>query len=501
MPSTHQIAFEHPHYQRMLPQWRKALHVWNGLRDQDVKCLYLPKAAGEMPNGIYDPYLERIRLTEFDNKFKPALQSHAGLLSDFSLLKNTPEAIAQHARNIDNKGHSLKVFLKACDEIAMRDLATVLIVDMPKVENIRSEAERRAIAPRPYVVRYPLRNCINWEFEESNGVEMLTRLVIKRARYRQGQNYLEYLEYRPGQVTVYKSLLDKTGRATGEMMGEGDTSVILDATGKQLSEILFVWYPAVSIDPFAYAQEDDAIGSGGVFAELPFASLLDLNIKYLRKENEKDHVMFKCNLPQPVMKDPSQVPNVSGGNALTISPNQVINLFHPQADYYYAEPKGTALSQTMQDLQTLKDDMDKAAESFLTGGETFQTATRSLLDNAQSKSSLRGMIELKEMAVRRLFSHWIKLTYRDYAAKIANDEIGGIEISDSVLDLPQPISVRDLIDLKTEGSLTDQELRNQLKYSGRLYEEFDPEKPATMPGMEGRAIAPLPDNTNLEVIS
>lgn len=415
-------SFLHPLYVEVNADLEWVFDVWQDLKD--CKAAYLPKEEKE-PQQAYQNRLSR---TQFDNRFMPAIKGHAGLLSNFVLSEDTPASMALYEKDIDQQGNSLRSCLSEADEMVLRDGGCGILVEYPPepidLEGnplINNAADEQAFKLRPYLVLLDRRDILNWEIEYRAGKPFITFAVIRKSQFvREGLFGTKLLTFyrvlTPGRFEDYE-LVFTQGQWRSILINQGETS---------LDRVPLVWYSISENKLFQGAP--------------PFMNLARLNVEHYQKRSSLNEVLHKCNLPVPVRKGLIQSIEdlVKPVAKLVIGPNSVVDV--PETgDFYFAEPRGTAIGATQADIEKLEGAMDRVSLAFLTGGEAEKTATEVVLDTAQTQATLMGMAERKKSAIEQVMDLWSGYT---------GEEPGGsIEVNAKVLQLPpNPQDVQVILD-------------------------------------------------------
>lgn len=457
---------EHPEYLQMMKIWRRCADIYSGLSTADLKAKYLPRWSGEESNAVYDPYWDRVESTDLTNHFKYAIHGIAGLLSQYTLLDTIPSLVALQG-NVDLRGNDLRAFLLQQDIWAIRDIASLIIVDtVPRnVDDDTLASEEDDV--RPYLAAFPLRNVINWREELVDGRPTLTQVVIRRKVWRPSGDYgqqevIQHIVHRPGEVELWEQVAGEDGGEAEDGPTLSDTRPILDAAGEPLQQIPCVWYPSLPCPAFSFQVEDN------VYIEPPLYSLLKLNLAHFRATSEFVDARRKTNIPIPVLESDLEHPSLKLGTSHFV---QV-----PQGGrFYFVEPTGSALGMTLESIKHLEQQMETASLAFVINNDSpgTQTATEARLQASRGVSGLQVMADLKVSAVQQIGQHWLRYIDRDWQQKI--DDLGDvISLNSEALILPPDSgNIKNLLDLQMAGSITQFELRRQLQHSGVMYDKFD----------------------------
>jgi len=418
------------------------LDCWNGLEGRERA--YLPKEAKE-PHGAWS---DRIRRTTFDNRFEPAIKDYAGLLSVFSLNDDTAQSIRDFQNNIDQMGNDLWTFFHEVDQYCLRDGWCGVMVEFPPVDpNINSQADLLESDRRPYLVLIDRRDILNWRTTKINGKPQLVQVTIRETRCEPDGSYGEKVAvyYRvliPGEYFVFQ-IIETNGESQLLLVEQGTTS---------LSEIPLVYY---------------SVTESGLFsAKAPFLNLAKLNIEHFQKRSQLNEVLRKCNLPVPVRKGLIKtVDDLKKVPALVIGPNSVLDI-PADGDFYFAEPSGSAIAASKDDIKDLEAAMDRMTLDFLTSGEHQKTATEVLLDSTKTSANLKGVARRKESAIQQIFKLWVAYT--------GETEGGGIAQDEDLLSAPlTPEQVDKLQNLADAGRISDRTLLLLLQRGKVLPRQLD----------------------------
>lgn len=403
-----------PAVQMLLGDLQMVQHVWNNLKG--VRGKYLPKEHRE-PQVAYKNRLGRAR---FDNRFAPTIRANAGLLGSYSLHSDTPESITQHLSSIDGTGTDLKTFLTGLDQKALRDGGVGVMVEQHQPvdddgQPLDNAAQFAAAQIRPYLVAVDRRDILSFSYMvSSSGAVQITRVVIRELRRIDDGLYGSRLEQ------LYRVLY--TGGWEVQQLrkvGNSWTASVIEQGLTNLDQIPFCWYTLTGDKPFE--------------GDLSFLNLAELNIEHFQKRSGLNEVLHKCNLPVPVRRGfigkftdlLSDAFKKLGGVAL--GPNTLLDI-PKDGDFFFAEPSGSAISATQDDIERLEKAMDRVSLASLTGGEVQRTATEAMLDAAQAEAVLSNMAARKASCVERMFMLWGLYT---------GDPLrGGIEMQQSVLQMP-----------------------------------------------------------------
>lgn len=396
--------FLEPALADMQADLKLALDCWNSLKG--CKSEYLPSEEHEPAKA----YNDRLNRTRFDNRFKPAITSHAGLLTEFVIAADAPETFKAAQENIDLQGNDLVSFWQQADQRLLRDGGCWILIEYPKEDpNIRSNADLIASGRRPYLQLIDRRNLLNWLEDTIGGKSVLGQATI--AEYVKVKNGLfgskvetRYRMLTPGRFDICR-IKDDQLEWLEDLSGETD-----------INFIPLIWYGT-----------DNAYGKG----DLPFINLAGLNIEHVQKRSDLNNILHKCNMPVPVRKGLIRTVADLAKEAvkLIIGANSAIDV-PSDGDFFFAEPSGNAIAASQADIEKLESAMDRESLAFLSGGEVEKTATEAFLDSAQIRCSIKTTARRKENAMQSVINYWAAYT------KEALPKGAGVTVNERVLEPP-----------------------------------------------------------------
>lgn len=465
------------------PLWERTADVFVGLHTEDTKRKYLREQLGEHP----DVYKARIQTVAFENRLKPAVKAHAGLLSDFAIDEATPPYIEEWSDSVDGLGRSLTSWLLDWDVSALLHNGVLCVVDVPVVQDERAPREPRAIAVSLTDVYAPL-------VAEVDGKVQIIQVSICRSESipsgafgRQSIN--KYWVYRLQELerpvrrggnlqrfaATYQEWIDEIspqGEKTGDIVQNSDVQLLRDSQGNILESLPIVWFSPYG-DTVLFNGIDNHHTRGGTPEYLP---LIDLNLEYFNKCSELNTAEARANFAILVEEYPLDIPEdkpqsmLMSGRILRMGGGAKANIL---------EPSCTAIASTREGQRDRLNRMDAIAQSFLTGGEHERTATEALIESSQSRLSLRGIARRKESAVAQIF-YWV-LRFGDPTFN-PEESPGGITISDAAISVPTNAQVLTFWhDAYLSGSISREAFQIKLRELGEWTDEMDEQQTAIAP--------------------
>ena len=461
----------------LVPLWEREGDFFAGLHTDALKKKYLREQLGEHEK-VYEA---RVKTVAFVNRLKPAVKAHAGLLSDFNLTEETPRVITDWAESVDGMGRSLKSWLLDWDVEALRKNGVLCVVDMPQVEDERTNRQPRIISVALNDVYAPLVTEIEGEMtiallsicrSEMRSVGMFGQMAVNKYWvYRlepldQPINVRGRLQRYQATWQEWEDEISSEGKKTNEIVPSSEPAVLRDASGMPLDRIPVVWYSPYG-DPLLFHSVDNMSDRGGTPEYMP---LVDLNNEYLNKQSELNTAESRANFAMLVLKYPGKAGDDKKPGDVLLNGRMLV--LEDGGEGGLLEPKCTAIAATQQGQRDRRKEMDAMAQSFLTGGEQERTATEAVIESTQSRLSLRGMARRKESAVAQIF-RWV-MQFSDPSFSPSEDVAGGITVSERVLEAPpDPQMMLFWLNAFTQGVFDVSVFIAALKEMGAWSDEID----------------------------
>jgi hypothetical protein len=415
----------------------------NGDGQGEAKVKYLPKEPAE-PHAAY---LSRLGRATYAPIYRDSIRSYAGLLSRFQLI-DAPASMMAAQSDVDLQGSSMQSFMTLCDETALRDGGTFIMVDMMPEAGANNFFDQMNDGRKPYLINIQRTDVINWNVRYDMGREVLERVTIRQLRSIQDPenafgSIVEPIYYvlTPGKVESYRLVKEATSRWANQKIDEINTT---------LPVIPVVWYGATTS---RFAQGD-----------LPLAGLADLSIQHFQMRSDLAELLHKCAMPVPVRKGAPIGPDGQPA-PLVLGPNTAVDLSaEAGSGFSFAEPSGKSLERHQSEIEHVEMLMDRSSLNFLYGAN-IKTATEASLRASQVASSVAALVRNKSSMFSMLMKLWAW-----YAGEV--DQItkeSGIAINDSLINKPLGASeMAQLVNLHSSGLLSKQTVLDELQRGGVL---------------------------------
>ena len=326
---------------------------------------------------------------EFFPAFAHALDAYIGKpLGTTIIVKDVPPEVEQGLENVDLAGQDFDSFARAVLTAGLRDGATWVVADYPKVPHGSTIAQERAMGARPYLVHVPLENLVDFRGEvmpdgTHRCVHFRYKECMRVADGRWGTREVERIRVlEPGLVEVWEKVEGQNGsKDTWKMIPEQSGPVTV-------SEV-----PVACYTPKR---------EGWFEGEPPLEDLAWLNVTHWQSCSHQRHVL-----------NVARTPLLAGDSDARQDPNAPIQigvkgLILGIENLHYVEHSGAAIAAGERDIAALEDRMRRVAGEALDA--KVKTASESDRDGRNSESQLRAWVSnfqdfLEECL--RLMAAWV----------------------------------------------------------------------------------------------
>jgi len=161
---------------KFFPKWQKCRDAIAG---EDAikfkKEKYLPKPSG-MDESDYKGYIGR---AQFFNAGGRTLDGLAGMLNRKPAIITVPNGMEKYLENVDGKGHTIQQFIDMCCKDVLTTGWGSVLVDMPKADNTKSQADVEKEGLYAYMVYYKAEASTKWKWETDGRSQHLRYVILK----------------------------------------------------------------------------------------------------------------------------------------------------------------------------------------------------------------------------------------------------------------------------------------------------------------------------------
>lgn len=322
---------------------------------------YLPQGPHELDEE-YDARLERNTLYP---AFERTVDGLVGMMLRKDPILEGPDALIEHADNIDMAGRDFPSFVRDSLVDAMVDGHSWLLVEYPRVDTsqIASRADERAMGLRPYWINLTKSQVINWRYDMVGGKPVLTMLVYHTTRQESDGEFGDQVRdiirvLIPGGFQEWE-LQKRDGQAKWVLIDEGTTSID--------------FIPAVPL----YAGRSSHYES-----DPPLLQLAYLNIRHWQMQSDRDFTLKFAGSPMPVFFGTSL-------KGIEWGANRALFIEDPEATAMLLEASGSSLNEQRMELKDIEARMASLGLQMLVREtRAAETAEAKMLDKAESDSAL-----------------------------------------------------------------------------------------------------------------
>lgn len=357
-------------YDVMAPRWQMLDAVLAGTEEMRAAgTLYLPVHPAESPVG-YDNRRQRAILM---NVLELTLDSLGG--RPFTEKIKTSDVLPELEPlmiDMDTQGTTLDAFCRAWFREGLAKGFSHVMVDMPRLEQqpgqVRTLADDRAEARRPYCVRVCPENLIFARAEIVNGQEVLVHVRIRENEILPdgfGERCVERIRVlEPGRVEIWENQKrSPNAKAKWVLVDQYETSL-----------------PVIPLITF-YATREALM-----LSKPPLLDLAFLNIAHWQSQSDQTNILTVTRFPMLACSGVSDEEGI-----IKIGPNQILTTADSQGKFYYVEHAGNAIAAGRDDLGELEKKMSAYGAQFLKEQPDRQAATSRILDSAETMSPLGAM--------------------------------------------------------------------------------------------------------------
>ncbi len=364
---------------------------------------FLPK----WPKESDEAYKERLGTAVLHPVFKRTVLVNASrpFSRPVTVGENTPARIAEWMKDIDLKGTAFGAFaLEVMTACLSKGLHGVL-VDYPKVPEVRTRADEKAAGARPYWVHYPAASILGWQTKKVAKGLLLTQLrLLESVEVPNGAYLTRMVEQvrllTPGNWAIYRKNEEKP-----EIWDE------IESGATTLDFIPFKFFYGL--------RKDFGIGIS------PLTDLAYQNVEHWQSASDQQTILHVARVPILFVKC------LGEGATLTVGAGSALQSDQPDGDAKYVEHSGKAIDAGAKSMEALEDRMRSTGAELISLDAGFATATEVSSDSEASKSLLQQVCENFEESAQQCFVYmldWVKEKgepaielYKDFGIAMSGD--------------------------------------------------------------------------------
>jgi hypothetical protein len=424
---------------------------------------YLPKHPAE-GQAVYDVRLQK---TFLDNFVSIAIEKATGKLFAREIqVESLPTETERLIENIDRQGRALNPFIMDVAKTAFQDGISYVMADMPKVENVQTLADEKALGVRPYAIHIKPSSILETVSEMIGGVDTLTRVRIKECLSipdEWGYVSIEQIRvwYREN-VVVRWELYRQNEKKEWVLHDEGVTT-----------------FKAIYLIPF-YTNR-----VGFMEGEPPFQNIAESNLEHWQWKSEHAHALSMCCFG---MYTAAGVPETY---VMGVGPAKTHVSTDPQTKWGVLETSGVGVTLAADTLKEIESRIETAPVGLRVENAGKVTATAAALDSEDTNAGLKAVAQGFSDSIELLFQYFAEMMGQDplHAGEAhVNDDFGQKHGSDA-----------GLVDLSKQRALSDISRRQysaELKWRGERRPDFDDDLNDEELAAEGPALSSFTNDKN-----
>ena len=390
---------------------------------------YLPK----WPNEDAESYTARLATATLYPAFARTVEVMAAkpFSRPLTLADNVPKRMVEWLNDCDLKGHNLHVFAGQLSRDVVAYGISGVLVDYPKVSNIKTQAEEKAIAARPYFTRYAPGTVIGWKTTIISGYEKLTQLRLLETVTEDdgdfGEKVVEQVRVLyPGRWEVWRKEDKKE-----------DWSVFEDGV-TTLNEIPFVFFYGI--------RKDTGIGLP------PLVELAYQNVEHWQSSSDQQTILHVARVPilTIIGADDNTSITVGSKSAVKIPMN---------GDMKFVEHSGSAIEAGRKSILDLEERMRQTGAELLVLKPGDVTATQVTSEDQANRCTLQRIAEDMEDALDQCLQYMADWVGEAEGGNVAVfKDFGAATLAEASAEL--------LLKTNQAGKLSDETYFNELKRRG-----------------------------------
>ncbi len=326
---------------------------------------FLPK----WPKESDEAYKERLGTAVLHPVFKRTVLVNASrpFSKPITLSETTPARILEWASDIDMQGSSLGAFALPLFAACLAKGLHGVLVDFPKAEGLRTQAEEKAAGVRPYCVQYPANSILGWKtVKATKGLRLSQLRLLEFVDVDDGNYGTKKIEQvrllEPGTWSTYRK--NEQNPEIWDEFESGTTS---------LTFVPFVF--------FYGTRKGFGIGNS------PLLDLAYQNVEHWQSASDQQTILHVARVPILFVK------SVGDTATIAVGAGSAIQSDNEKAEVKYVEHSGAAIGAGAESLEALEDRMRATGAELISLDAGFATATEVSSDSEASKSLLQQVCE------------------------------------------------------------------------------------------------------------
>ena len=429
---------------------------------RDAGKLFLP----QFPKETGDSYNSRLKTATLF----PAFARTCGVMAAKPLarpigIEGLPTEFEPWLEDIDRAGTDIHGFSSQILFDCLQKGVTGVLVDYPRADGVKTKAQEKQAAVRPYLTRYPAETILGWRTEVGESNAVLTQLRLLETVEEPDS---EWATVAVRQIRV----LTPGGWQVWRKNTKTDEWLLYEEGTTTLTKVPFVFFYGI--------KKGFGLGAS------PLLDLAYLNVEHYQSASDQQTILHVARVPILFARGFSETDN------LTIGANSAATSMSETAELKFVEHSGAAIDAGRQSLLDLEDRMRQSGAELLVQKPAVTTATQIVSEGDANRSTLQRIAEAFEDSLEtclNLMGEWVGQTietevgvYKDFgasnlsdasAAILVNAEANGIVSKETVFTqlqrmdiVPQEVEFEDET-TKVQAAM-DQDIQHQAKTAKAL---------------------------------
>ena len=400
-----------------------------------------------MDEADYRGYIGR---AQFFNAGGRTLDGLAGMLNRKPAIITVPSGMEKYLENVDGKGHTIQQFIDMCCKDVLTTNWGSVLVDMPKAENVKSQADVEKEGLYAYMVYYKAEASTKWKWETDGRSQHLRYVILKEP-----------------------TVVDVEGEFNTQIKDYWRVLQIDKKTGN--------YKQTLYNDKLEPIEEVEPKSKKGNFKELPFeflsinsepeepilSDLINVNLSHYRKSADYENGLHWTGVPTPFERGwTPETKYDKDGNEVAPTPMKLGGtqfLYFPSGTEQvgYLEFSGSGLSQIAHAMQDDKDSMAVLGARIIAnqkkGVESAETAK---IHNSAENSVLASFANNMSQIFSRLLRIYLEWST---GTEISQDDVKVQINTDFDIATMSATELTALVSLWQSGGIAKSDLFRNLK--------------------------------------
>ncbi len=401
-------------YRSAAKNWKLPVALYGGTRAmRNVGIEYLPKEPKESDLA----YKRRLEMTFLFNAFRAAVSTNLGkIFSEEIKVDGVSDSMQAELNNCDNQGADVHGFFKDIAEEAFKRGLCHVLVDSPKRDNVKTEADRINQNLRPYFVKVLPEQLIGWKYEVINNVCTLTEVRIAE------KITLDLDNYEQKEVNQVRLIKREQSNCTFELWRSASDG----SDGWYIEDSGVIGVKEIPLKTY-YKNK-----TGLMTGECPLMDLAYMNLRHWQSSSDQNNILHVARVPRLMLAGFSDEEQLASWAEHGV--DSFVATDETDADAKWIEVNGNAIKHGLDDLNSIEEKMLSLSLEPMIKRTGSETATGKAIDAAKSNSMLQSWSKGLKATISDCLNVWLEFSQQSYEFNVfVNDDF-------SIIDKPQEMA-------------------------------------------------------------